>query len=347
MFSALHGVKINSIVVMPDFFVDRLIKLSSQEEFSRLLAEKVKFGGGSIRNISTTERKGGNAVNIAYCLGKLGIRTTLFTVADELGSAMLEKVFAKFGDTVRLKIGSGKHGRTTGLEFLRDGYNKANVMLNDAGDNEYFGPDKIESQENLKILEDADAVMVVNWGSNLRGTELAQYVFKKSPTSFHFIDPADIEIRREEFRDFLLKISNYINDLSLNENEANSLGKSLGMDSVLPPNNYDEQNVKNAAKQISTKIGINIDVHTRIGAGWSNGTDSQFAPAIKVEAKTLTGAGDSWDSASIVGYLCKLSPIARLMFSNAYASLYVQSSDAEPPTMEATLDLLNTKPPIR
>ena len=52
----------------------------------------MKFGGGAIRNIVTTERKGGNAVNVAYCLAKLGVRkTTLLTVADELGSAMLQK----------------------------------------------------------------------------------------------------------------------------------------------------------------------------------------------------------------------------------------------------------------
>jgi ribokinase len=342
MFSTLDEVKINSIVVMPDFFVDRILKLTSQEEFSKVLAEKVKFGGGSLRNISTTERKGGNAVNIAYCLGKLGIRTTLFTVADELGSLMLQKVFGKFGDTVSLKIGIGKHGRTTGLEFLSDSNNKTKVMLNDAGDNEHFGPNKIESKDNLKILENADAVMIVNWGSNLRGTELAQYVFKKSPNSFHYIAPADIEIRKEEFRNFLLKCSNQINDVSLNENEAISLGKSLGMNSLLP-NDYGEHDVKNAAMQISSKVGINIEVHTRNGAGWSNGTDSQFGPAIKVQPKTLTGAGDSWDSANIVGYLCKLSPITRLMFANACASLYVQSSDAEPPTMEKTLELLHTK----
>jgi ribokinase len=139
MFGAIKEVKIDSIVVMPDFFVDRIIRLSSQEEFYNLLAEKVKFGGGAIRNIVTTKRKDGNAVNVAYCLAKLGVRkTTLLTVADELGSAMLQKVFSKFGDSINLRIEHGKHGRTTGLEFLGDSDAKANVMLNDAGDNEFL-----------------------------------------------------------------------------------------------------------------------------------------------------------------------------------------------------------------
>ena len=341
MFGALEEVNIDSIVVMPDFFVDRIIRLSSQEEFCNLLAEKVRFGGGAIRNIVTTERKGGNAVNVAYCLAKLGVRrTTLLTVADELGSAMLQKVFSKFGDSVNLRIEHGKHGRTTGLEFLGDGATKANVMLNDAGDNEFFGPDKINSEENLKILENADAVVVVNWGSNLKGTELTRFAFNKSPKSFHYLDPADIERRKDEFRDFLQKNPNYVSALALNENEANSLGNSLGLNSLLPANNYCEADISNAAIQISSKLGMNIDVHTRIGAGWSNGKEANFVPAFKVEAKTLTGAGDSWDSANIVGYLSKLSTVERLKFSNAYASLYVSNSNAEPPTMSETIEFL-------
>jgi ribokinase len=256
---------------------------------------------------------------------------------------MLQKVFSKFGDRVNLRVEDGKHGRTTGLEFLNDNATKANVMLNDAGDNEHFGPDKIDSEENLKILENADAVIVVNWGSNLKGTELTQFAFSKSPKSFHYIDPADIELRKDEFRDFLQTISKYVGTLALNENEANSLGNSLGLNSLLPPNNYSEQDIRNTALQISSRIGMNIDLHTRIGAGWSNGKQTDFAPAFKVEAKTLTGAGDSWDSANIVGYLSKISTRERLMFSNGYASLYVGNSQAEPPTMREALEFLERK----
>jgi ribokinase len=331
---------------MPDFFVDRIVTLNSLEEFYETLTKKVNFGGGSLRNIPTSERKGGNAVNIVYCLAKLGVRrTTLFTVADETGSAMLKTVYSKFGDKVNLVIAEGKHGRTTGLEFLHGTGKKGNVMLNDAGDNEFFGTDKINSEGHFRILEDADAVLVVNWGSNLKGKELAQFAFAKSPNSFHFIDPADIELRRDEFRDFLKEISNDVDALALNENEANSLGKSMGMNSLLPAGNYNVEDVKNAAKQISSRTGINIDLHTRIGAAWSNGKDIEFASAFQVEPKTLTGAGDSWDSANIVGYLSdkngkKLSTKERLTFANGFASLYVSNPKAEPPSMVETLELL-------
>ena len=39
----------NSIVVMPDFFVDRIIKLKSKEEFFHTLTEKTKFGSSSVK----------------------------------------------------------------------------------------------------------------------------------------------------------------------------------------------------------------------------------------------------------------------------------------------------------
>ena len=73
----------NSIVVMHDFFLDRIIKLKSREGFIDTLTEKTKFGGGSIRGIPTVDIKGGNAVNIAYCLARLGVKVTLFTISDE------------------------------------------------------------------------------------------------------------------------------------------------------------------------------------------------------------------------------------------------------------------------
>ncbi|MGA7976263.1 MAG: PfkB family carbohydrate kinase, partial [Nitrososphaeraceae archaeon] len=157
------------------------------------------------------------------------------------------------------------------------------------------------------------------------------------------IDPADIDLRKDEFRDFLREISNDVNSLALNENEANSLGNSMGMNSLLPASNYSEQDIRNAAKQISLRTAIDIDLHTRLGAAWSNGKAIEFASAFQVEAKTLTGAGDSWDSANVVGYLSHLSPIERLVFSNAYASLYVRKSVAEPPTMDETLEFLSSE----
>jgi ribokinase len=330
----------NSIVVMPDFFIDRIIKLNSKEDFIDALTEKAKLGGGSIRDMPTVDIKGGNAVNIAYCLAKLGAKVTLFTISDKIGAAVLRHIFSKFEDKVNLRIADGKHGLTTSFEFINEQGFKANVMLSDTGDNINFGPERVNSVDDLKILRNADGVVVVNWASNSSGTQLIEHVFKNSPKSLHFIDPADIETRRQEFLDSLTKIADIIDILSINENECNSLAKAIGFDSLIPSNNYDSGDVKNAAAKLAGKVGVSIDLHTRIGAAWSNGRETAFAKTIKVEPKTLTGACDSWDAADILGYLAGLDTKERLVFSNAYVSLYIRNSLAEPACIKDVLELL-------
>lgn len=329
---------VGSIVVMPDFFVDRIVRLESREKLFDALTEKASRGGGSIRGIPTSDVKGGNAVNVAYCLAKFGVKVTLFTVADEMGASMIRQAFSQFGDRVMLRISSGKSGLTTAFEFPH-GENRVNVMVSDIGDNANFGPDRISSEADRAILKNADAVMVVNWASNSRGTELAEFSFRNSPSAFHFIDPADIDTRKDEFKDSLAKLASSIDSLSMNENECNSIADALGLGSLLGAG-YRADEVKVAAKKLADKIGISIDLHTKAGAAWSNGKDSEFVHAIRVEAKTLTGAGDSWDAADVLGYLAGLDPQERLLFANCCASLYVRDGNAEPPSLNNAFELV-------
>jgi len=331
----------NPIVVMPDFFLDRIIKLRSREELFNGINDKARSGGGSIRGIPSTDIKGGNAANIAYCLSKLGAKVTLFTVADDIGSAVLRQSFSRFKDNVNLLISSGRHGTTTAFEFPDENGVRVNVMISDVGDNSNFGPDRVNSPQHLNNLKSSDAVVVVNWGSNSKGTQLAEHAFKNSPKSLHFIDPADIEARKQDFRDSLADIAELTDVLSINENEYNSLAQVAGLEHVdLTTENIVVDDVKNAVRQLAEKIGISVDLHSRKGAAWSNGRETIFVRAIRVDIRTLTGAGDSWDSADIIGYLAGLNATERLTFSNATASLYLRSQIAEPPTNSEVFELL-------
>jgi ribokinase len=329
---------IGSIVVMPDFFVDRIIRLESKENLFDMLTEKAKVGGGSVRGIPTTDIKGGNAVNVAYCLAKLGAKVSLFTIADELGTTMIRQAFSQFGDKVSLRIANGRNGLTTSFEFPYDDTH-VNVMVSDIGDNANFGSERISSEADKTILKNADGVMVVNWASNLRGTELAEFSFKNSPSAFHFLATADIETRKHDFRDSLVKLAGLTDCLSINENECNSLADALGFGRLLGPS-YSANEVKVVAKRIAERVGISTDLHTKIGSAWSNGKETAFAHTIKVEAKRLTGAGDTWDAAAIIGYLVGLHPQERLLFANCCASLYVRDPNGEPPSMNKVFELV-------
>lgn len=329
---------VGSIAVMPDFFIDRIIRLESKEKLFDALAEKAKRGGGSVRGVPTADVKGGNAVNVAYCLAKLGVRVTLFTVADEIGAGIIRQAFSQFGDRVTLRISAGKCGLTTAFEFPHED-TRVNVMMSDIGDNASFGPERIDSEADRALLKNADGVMVVNWASNQKGTELAEHAFRNSPSAFHFIDPADVETRKKDFCNSLERLAGMTDCLSMNENECNSLADVLGLGHVLG-SAYGADEVRLAAKKLAEKIGISTDLHTKAGAAWSNGRESVFVHTIRVNAKNLTGAGDSWDAADIVGHLAGLDPQERLLFANCCASLYVRDTQGEPPTMNKVFELV-------
>ena len=332
---------VGSIVVMPDFFVDRLVRLESKDRFIQLLSEKAERGGGSVRGIPTVDVKGGNAVNVAYALAKLGAKVTLFTVADEMGEAIIRKAFARFGERVDLRISRGRHGLTTSFEFPRDSNDKTrvNVMVSDIQDNADFGPIRISSEQDRQALQAAEGVIVVNWASNMKGTELAEFAFKSSPSAFHMIDPADIESRKDEFRDSLTKLAGVTDCLSINENECALLAQSMGIRDLLGAN-FGAQEVKDAAKRLAEKIGMSVDLHTGIGAAWSNGQEAAFSHSVRVDPKTITGAGDVWDAADMLGYLTGLEPMERLLFANCCASLFVRDQDGEPPEINRVFELV-------
>jgi ribokinase len=251
---------------------------------------------------------------------------------------MIRQAFSQFGDRATLRILSGRGGLTTAFEFPHEDA-RVNVMVSDIGDNANFGPEKLDTEADRAILKNADGVMITNWASNRKGTELAEFAFRNSPSAFHFIDPADIETRKQDFSDSLARLAGMTDCLSINENECNSLADALGLGRLLGSSSGADE-VKNAAKRVAEKVGISTDLHSKVGSAWSNGKESAFVHAIKVEAKTLTGAGDSWDAADIIGYLAGLDPQERLLFANCCASLYVRDPQGEPPTMNKVFELV-------
>jgi ribokinase len=343
MFEKLKQLKFDGkIVVLPDFFLDRIIKINSKDELFRMINSKTTIGGGSIRGVNTFDIKGGNAVNVAYCLAKMGLSVTLFTVADNIGTSILHTIFSKFGKSISLLIKNGKHGSTTSLEF-HNNEEYANVMISDVGDNRNFGPEMVSLPEDLDVINSAKAVVLTNWGSNLKGTDLAYHLFTNSPEAFHFLDPADIETRKEEFRDTLKKISYKIDVLSINENECTSLLKACNLDSRLSLDFNDIENVKKAVKTLSSEFELRIDLHTRIGGAWSDGKDVLFVNSFYTDPKKVTGSGDCWDAADLVGYFAGLGTTERLLFSNACASLYIGRKEFEPPTIAEAVDFIQAQ----
>jgi len=322
---------VGSVVVLNDFFLDRIIKIDDITKLFDLVLQK-KTLGGSIRDIPQVDLKGGNATNVAFALARLGAPVSLITVADKTCSQILQDTFSEFPKSA-LYIIDGKPGMTTSFEFNNNG-SVVNVMLSDLGDNENFGPEKLGPKEQ-NAVKNADAIIVTNWASNKKGTELSKFVFEKSLKSLHFLDPADIQTRQGEFKMAISELAPNLHSLSLNENECNLLLKQFGLGNITR-----ENETKKLISELSEKASVPIDLHTTFGAFWSNGKETAFAKSFPTVVKFVTGAGDVWDAANILGYLANLEPKERLLFANATASLYISNSNGMSPTMQEVLSLV-------
>jgi ribokinase len=322
---------VGSVVVLNDFFLDRIIKIQNIVTLYDLISKKSQLGG-SIRGIPQTDLKGGNATNVAYALARLGAPVSLITVANKSSSHILHETFSEFPNCSLFLI-DGNPGRTTSLEFSNNG-RPVNIMLSDLGDNENFGPEKLGQKEQT-VIQNADAIIVANWASNEKGTELSKFVFGKSTKSLHFLDPADIQSRPGEFKEAISELASNLDSLCLNENECNILLKQFDLGII-----SNEEETKKLVSSLSEKASITIDLHTSNGAFWSNGKEVEFVKSFPTEAKFVTGAGDVWDAANILGYLAGLEVKERLLFANAASSLYVGSSNGMPPTMQEVLSFV-------
>ena len=322
---------VGSVVVLNDFFLDRIIKIQNIVTLYDLISKKSQLGG-SLRGFPQTDLKGGNATNVAYALAKLGAPVSLITIANQSNSHILHETFSEFPNCTLFLI-DGNPGRTTSLEFSNNG-SPVNIMFSDLGDNENFGPEKLGQKEQIAI-QNADAVLVTNWASNEKGTELCKFVFGKSTKSLHFLDPADIQSRPGEFKEAISELASNLDSLCLNENECNILLKQFDLGMI-----SNEEETKKLVSSLSEKISVTIDLHTLNGAFWSNGKEVEFVKSLPIEVKFVTGAGDVWNAANILGYLADLEVKERLLFANTAASLYVQSPNGMPPTMQETLSFL-------
>src|SRR5574341_1216764 len=322
---------VGSVVVLNDFFLARIIKIQNIATLYDLISKKSQLGG-SIRGIPQTDLKGGNATNVAYALARLDVPVSLITIANKSCSHILHETFSEFPNCSLFLI-DGNPGRTTSLEFSNNG-RPVNIMLSDLGDNENFGPEKLGQKEQTAI-QNADAIIVTNWASNEKGTELSKYVFGKSTNSLHFLDPADIQSRQGEFKEAMSELASNLDSLCLNENECNILLKQFDLGII-----SNEEETKKLVSSLSEKTSITIDLHTSNGAFWSNRKEVEFVKSFPTEVKFVTGAGDVWDAANILGYLAGLEVKERLLFANVASSLYVGSSNGMPPTMQEVLSFI-------
>jgi sugar/nucleoside kinase (ribokinase family) len=334
------------VVVMPDFFLDRVVKLNLPfEEFSKNLRAIAERKGGSIDKVKQMEIRGGNAINTASALISLGAKVTPIVCTNTRGLQLI-KFYLKSSkvNLSNIKI-LDRMSMTTSLEMeTKNGI--ANVMLRDVGSLEEFGPKNLDSKD-FETLEAADYVCVFNWAGTKRfGTELAKTVFRYTKAKGNgktYYDTADPTPNKEKIPELVKEVlmSKNVDILSVNENEAicyascispeiNRMRKKLRL----------EELAKESAKILASHFSARIDLHTTVFSATFTKNREETVPAFKIPVSRTTGAGDAWNAGNILGDAYELPDKCRLTLANAVAAYYISNSEGKHPTRKKLIEFL-------
>jgi ribokinase len=326
------------VVVMPDFFLDRLISLqwdveTAYEKFKSIAQKK----GGSLDGIKQIDMRGGNAINTASALAKLGVNVTPIVCTNKLGFHLIKfYIKSRKINFSHIKI-SDKPSTTTAMEFkIKNG--RVNIMIRDLGALANFGPQHL-SNEDFSVIENADYTCVFNWaGTKNFGTELAKTVFHhakvkgKGKTYYDSADPTPNKHKIPQLIKEVLQSRN-IDILSVNENEAVCYASYL-VDEVkaLAKRLPFEELAKESAKILAAHLSARVDLHTTSFSATFTRKGETVVPAFKVPVRRATGAGDAWNAGNILGDAYGLSDECRLALANAVAAYYISNQKKTHPT---------------
>jgi sugar/nucleoside kinase (ribokinase family) len=303
---------------MHDFFVDRMVHVGSFSGLFGSITRKVRQGGGGVHGIPQEEVRGGNAVNLAHALARLGLRTLLITHSDLIHEQIVRNPFE--GLDAEVKIKPKPPGLTVALE------GKVNVMLSQGGAAADFGPEMLD-QEDWEALTGCRAVCSVNWAANYKGTTLLAALRRRlGRGKVIFLDPADFRDRLREFASLLALVRDQklVDWMSLNEQEALEAARIMGVKATNPGE---------LCAGLGKSLRAATDVHTANGSFTSDGGEVTAVRTRPIIPRRLTGAGDVWDAGSIYGRLKNFTDSDRLRFANTAASLYLTAADPSPPKL--------------
>ncbi len=327
-----------NVVVMPDFFLDRLISLNYDvKDFSEILGNVAKRKGGSIDGVEQTELRGGNAINTASALAALGIKVTPIACTSKFGLQLIKYYLKPWViNFSHIKIFE-KLSITTAMELTTEN-GKVNIMLRDVGALANFGPHNLNN-DDFEAIKNADYVCVFNWAGTRRfGTELAKTVFRHVKTKGKgktYYDTADPIPNKEKIPELVKDIlqGKHVDILSANENEAICYASQLSSKiEELRKRLKFEELAKESARILASHLSARVDLHTTSFSATFTKKGETVVPAFKVPVLRATGAGDAWNAGNILGDAYRLSDGGRLALANAVAAYYISNPNGVHPT---------------
>ena len=314
---SLEPLRRKTAVVLPDLYVDALAFLPPWQQTGRQMGQIARRGGGNLPVQSIEFKLGGNAANMAVALARLGAQVDLIAHTDEFGQRLLQRAAA--GTDLRtggVQVGA-KGSVTLGLEC-----GPANVMLSHAGPLQDFGPERL-TKEDWDRIESADAVALVNWAQNQRGTALLKKLSDRlgKRGTFLYLDTGDVRHRMGDLAGLRKERTVWkgVGAFGMNQNELGAFTKGI----EIPD-----------AQELASELDTRIDLHTRQWAATVTRSSAVRVAAGKTPARRLTGAGDTWNAGNLAGYLLELPERKRLSLAHRVATRYVTGRSGLPPTAQ-------------
>ncbi len=329
-----------SVVVMPDFFVDRFISYEGDiEDFCKVLSDIASRKGGSINGVRQMDFRGGNAANTAAALAVLGVKVYPVIHTSPLGLDLLKHYLQPHGVDLSHVKAKGETSITTAIELIHR-KEKVNVMLRDLGSLAKLSSSDLAPRD-YQLLEEVDYVCVFNWaGTRHYGTELAKTVFdhvKKRGKGKTYYDTADPTPNRSKIEILMKEIlfTDLVDIMSLNENEAVQYASQLKPQRVgkLQKGMKLNELAKECARILAQNLSVRIDLHATNYSGTFIKNKETIVPALEVPVKRITGAGDAWNAANLYADANEFSDTLRLTFANSVAAYYISNQHAEHPTL--------------
>ena len=328
------------VVVMPDFFLDRLIILNwNIATFAEKLQEVASHKGGCLDGIAQIDLKGGNAVNTASALAALDVKVTPIVCTSTFGLKMMKIHLANANiDFSHVKIFDCP-STTTAIEVETE-QGRTNIMLRDVGALADFGPQHLDD-DDFQTIEEADFVCVFNWaGTKNFGTKLARAVFchaKMRGKGRTYYDTADPAPNKQQIPNLISDVleSKQLDMLSVNENEAICYASHVNRKKEAV-----EERAKESARLLASRYSARIDLHATSFSATFADKKEKIVSAFRVPVLRATGAGDAWNAGNILGEAYDLSDGARLTLANAVAAYYVSDPSGKYATREKLSEFL-------
>ena len=333
-------------VILPDFFVDHFVKYENLSEFIDGLQKLAAQGGGNLLGSKQFLSSGGNCVNTATALLRLGMDPRPIVTTDERGDSLL-RALADPGLNLDNVHTDGRLSSTVSIETEHEG-RRINLMISDSGSASKFGFTDL-TEDDLECIRCSALVALVNLNHNELGSALARGLFefvRDNTDAITFMDMGDPSSRPDLVRPLIDEVVSLglVDVLGVNENEVAWLvraldggGRWLGMETQ-------QEMWLDAAAYASSELGTRLDLHTPFYAASVFEDEVVGVPAIDVDGHIALGAGDAWNAGNIWALLNDLDTESRLLLANTVAALYVSSKDAQHPTNHDVAAFLRSRP---